>query len=547
MLSSQKNTPLSTSLASSSSSPSVKTPRISRACEACRRRKIKCSGGVICSSCSKANEECHYRTHYRAKDSYSIKLVTAANMSGSRRNARQRRESSTSSGSETSSTSVSASPTTSTESKQELDMPNRCVLPGIEDLLNPKPFSDKQLPEWRLPAITNPKRHFSSKILGVVNETLPPIFQRFQTPQSATVNQDAHLNLPESVRLNENDTIKCIDRYFAIHHQYFPFLDSFTIVSNARQLYKNHFKSILKQDRVVIYAVISLGAQELDTKMLGPYSAKQWSMVYFNRCISDLQTVPHGVQHIQTLGLCSLFQTTLSSYYSQYYCDLALKQAIELQLNDPSTLASDYSGQLHRTWVFIYLWHQLLCFATDNRKSLDSCHSPIPIPQAYASISYPNLHLLSGRLQMLDILLSPPGPSLNSHMLYTTFGDRSRYLQSVPPTDFMYGNNSISWREWKLFRMTFFLTEMMVYTTMQTLNWGEPSELSGDAAQRLFNLISEEDESGFDDWLAASFAKSCLVQAFSTGEPSRRRFSDCVNILGLGNGEYIWKTLHGMN
>lgn len=39
--------------------------RISRACENCRKRKIKCSGGPVCRECSKYLEQCIFRTHYR--------------------------------------------------------------------------------------------------------------------------------------------------------------------------------------------------------------------------------------------------------------------------------------------------------------------------------------------------------------------------------------------------------------------------------------------------------------------------------------------------
>ncbi|SGZ51193.1 CIC11C00000000442 [Sungouiella intermedia] len=39
--------------------------RISRACENCRKRKIKCSGGPVCRECSKYLEPCIFRKHYR--------------------------------------------------------------------------------------------------------------------------------------------------------------------------------------------------------------------------------------------------------------------------------------------------------------------------------------------------------------------------------------------------------------------------------------------------------------------------------------------------
>lgn len=42
------------------------TKRTSRACESCRRRKIKCSGGSQCVNCLKFQETCNYRQHYRA-------------------------------------------------------------------------------------------------------------------------------------------------------------------------------------------------------------------------------------------------------------------------------------------------------------------------------------------------------------------------------------------------------------------------------------------------------------------------------------------------
>lgn len=39
--------------------------RISKACENCRKRKIKCSGSPSCRECSKYSETCIFRQHYR--------------------------------------------------------------------------------------------------------------------------------------------------------------------------------------------------------------------------------------------------------------------------------------------------------------------------------------------------------------------------------------------------------------------------------------------------------------------------------------------------
>lgn len=33
-------------------------PRVARACENCRRRKIKCTGGSTCRECAKYGEQC---------------------------------------------------------------------------------------------------------------------------------------------------------------------------------------------------------------------------------------------------------------------------------------------------------------------------------------------------------------------------------------------------------------------------------------------------------------------------------------------------------
>ncbi|GMG48917.1 unnamed protein product [Ambrosiozyma monospora] len=40
-------------------------PRISKACECCRHKKIKCSGEPVCTNCQKHGEECVYRSFYR--------------------------------------------------------------------------------------------------------------------------------------------------------------------------------------------------------------------------------------------------------------------------------------------------------------------------------------------------------------------------------------------------------------------------------------------------------------------------------------------------
>lgn len=42
-------------------------PRVSRACEGCRSRKIRCSGGPVCDECRKYGENCVVRSQYRDK------------------------------------------------------------------------------------------------------------------------------------------------------------------------------------------------------------------------------------------------------------------------------------------------------------------------------------------------------------------------------------------------------------------------------------------------------------------------------------------------
>lgn len=72
----QPPSPIDTRSRSSSiaESGSAKQSRTSRACEGCRRRKVKCSGGAVCETCAKFNETCNYRKHYRALKGYPIKM-----------------------------------------------------------------------------------------------------------------------------------------------------------------------------------------------------------------------------------------------------------------------------------------------------------------------------------------------------------------------------------------------------------------------------------------------------------------------------------------
>lgn len=40
--------------------------RTSLACENCRKRKIKCSGGPVCQECARFGSRCFVRSQYRA-------------------------------------------------------------------------------------------------------------------------------------------------------------------------------------------------------------------------------------------------------------------------------------------------------------------------------------------------------------------------------------------------------------------------------------------------------------------------------------------------
>lgn len=76
---SNSSTPGTTTSSSKNNNNGIATARqsrTSRACEGCRRRKIKCSGGSTCDSCTKLNEPCKYRQHYRALKGYPIKIIS---------------------------------------------------------------------------------------------------------------------------------------------------------------------------------------------------------------------------------------------------------------------------------------------------------------------------------------------------------------------------------------------------------------------------------------------------------------------------------------
>jgi hypothetical protein len=49
--------------------------RASRACENCRKRKVKCSEGEVCNECRRFGEQCRYREHYRAKKEFSVRIL----------------------------------------------------------------------------------------------------------------------------------------------------------------------------------------------------------------------------------------------------------------------------------------------------------------------------------------------------------------------------------------------------------------------------------------------------------------------------------------
>ncbi|ANB13379.1 transcription factor Grt1 (predicted) [Sugiyamaella lignohabitans] len=58
-----------------SSIPRARRSRASRACENCRKRKVKCSEGDVCNECRRFGEKCYYREHYRAKREFSVKIL----------------------------------------------------------------------------------------------------------------------------------------------------------------------------------------------------------------------------------------------------------------------------------------------------------------------------------------------------------------------------------------------------------------------------------------------------------------------------------------
>lgn len=370
------------------SSIPTKQSRTSRACEGCRRRKVKCSGGTVCDGCIKFNESCVYRQHYRALKEYPIKIVHNPAERCKRRKS--------SSASEKSSTSEKSSPV-------DIQRP----VSSSPDLFNPIIFTPPMLSNGTtyedplLPPLPTPNSH---SIALLIREIICSSSHKLASPPSShssiTPSSPMEVSPP-----NQDQMLECLKNYFTLIHPNYPMLDPESWYRKSKTAWiAIEYGSILSFNQIelaIIYILVALGSRE-------SAHTKHWAHDYLTKAkkiIPNVAHVPMCLNISQYALLLSMYEIQENQSEALMLSETAIQTAVSLGLQtlvDTSKYA-DLPGlnalESHRTYICAYMWNQLLALAT-NQSTQQTTQASLS-ERAFMDIGHDST-FLSKRLSMLQ-------------------------------------------------------------------------------------------------------------------------------------------------
>ncbi|CAN6643344.1 hypothetical protein TRVA0_020S00122 [Trichomonascus vanleenenianus] len=417
----------------------VRKSRACRACENCRKRKVKCSGGDTCSECRRFNVPCVYRQHYRAKKGFSIKILQSPDFSKKPRKSSvgkvtKQQRSGGAAAQPPSSLNNAAPPAVSANINGLL----ACEGAGTqfssdsehkvepEELAEAQPVSSFN---FHGPSFLS-KLHLYCKSLdrfvdGCDIEISPraqALFEEIkQSPRFVPQLLQPHqLAQVRDRHLTEEQMLQCLCDYFSSYHIMLPMLDPDTWIRRAKSLWRSRdYGTALKlsnTELAIIYLIIALGSLGSFANSFAGIEDTLWAEEY-SRKAQELLPNPFidvSVATAQVLVLMTVYSAGQGHgervyYYTGHAVRICLARKLHtclaeglpalgmiLDVDDASsTTSSSKPGstiddderellelyEKHRTWVCCYTLEQFWSYCMNLPSSLNP---KIELPQPYA-------------------------------------------------------------------------------------------------------------------------------------------------------------------
>ncbi|ODV86004.1 hypothetical protein CANARDRAFT_175747 [[Candida] arabinofermentans NRRL YB-2248] len=321
--------------------------RISKACEICRLRKVKCSGGNPCSQCTKFDETCRYRALYRSpKNGGNSRPHTS--------------ESSTMS--------------------QDVDLPPFLSITKSSD--------DMSSMEYFGPAsnfsFVNQLNHYIKRLSGHngpidEDEGLRKFGMNLMVLKNPVEEFDFTLNSISTSTLNV-----LLTSYLETWHVPCPLFAAEDLYTLSSQTWK--VESASKHLKATLYLILSIGAacsyfkphsDAGNTSTSASHPTLHLARGFFEL---SLRTVPDifsevSFQAARILLLMSLSACNLGDTAQSYlYCGYAVRVSVAMGLHKVTNFQSSHQ---HRVWTSIWQWENYWSFCVGR---ISCCREELPTP-----------------------------------------------------------------------------------------------------------------------------------------------------------------------
>lgn len=395
-----------------------KTPqRACRACENCRKRKVKCSGGEVCKECQRFQIDCVYREHYRSRRGFSIKILQSPDFESPPPPQRQRQSKTVSSEEKSPSNDNKRRKKPRRESTPVADLPcssnNPTFLEKIFYLIKGVHHDQTQL------EADEPKFSKINEIIQKITNYKQLVYPH----QKEFQNNDS---LPESSHLTEEQMLQYLADYFNTYYLLLPFFDPETWIKKAKSAWRCRDNKVFLSeplDLAIVYMLIALGSCGGFSATFSGYDDKMWSKTYGERArrlVPNPFNLPPSIRLVQYIALQATFKIAEYKFDEAYmHCGLMVRNAVFLGLNliDP---AQNYEA--HRTWYSVYVFERYWCFCVGKPTAIGAEYNPPqPYPPAFRNNSVYSMGTdhISARLQFCDMTIKsmslPFVPSHNDH------------------------------------------------------------------------------------------------------------------------------------
>ncbi|AOA63355.1 Zinc finger protein [Komagataella phaffii CBS 7435] len=345
--------------------------RISKACEGCRRRKVKCTGGNVCDSCKRWNDICRYREFSRPS-----------------KERKKRRK---------------IDPEVKLKKPEEENGVLNLQLPGLLSANSAEFFQNKYFgPASNFSFVTHLNQYLQAAGLQDGNNGI----DRFGM-QLVTLRNFEHVDIEsELAKLSYHQAYSLLEFYFETWHIPYPIFDPELMFGKFKDVWlylKGDKKSSIvnKYDKAVIYLLMSIGGVVscFDSNSLAPHIPL--ARILFEMARREVPNIQLDISYeaVKVLYLFSLSSANFGDTSISYlYSGSAVRSAFILGLHKNAlSLDNQFQGkgkkqemyERHRIWVATWVWEKYWSFCMGRPSCIkDDIPIPHPIPEVYTSAGY---------------------------------------------------------------------------------------------------------------------------------------------------------------